>query len=146
METANKRALWDQRLARFHILYAMSDADEKFGKLAEANLAARVARLEIEQRHGTSNPTRLCDKGRAELRAVMDAETAACDASNTEFGEPLYSAAIALLRAPAPDFAAVKIKMEMINDLHVDTCEELAEGEAYAIIQGELAALLREAE
>lgn len=138
--------LWDRRLARFQILLAMQRADDKFGKLAMAELEAKVGRLEIIKRHGTDDPRKLCERGRAELQAVYDAQDAANEASLAEFYEPLHHAAVALLRTPAPDFAAVQIKIQAINELHVDTCDEFADGEAYQLIQAELRALLAEAE
>ncbi|MDP9412807.1 MAG: hypothetical protein M3Q08_01675 [Pseudomonadota bacterium] len=134
-DSSSITAEWQQRLDRFDALNILFEADDQWGPLHEATVAAETSfRLirtvrEPEREHWTQ--TYHDDDGRREAELNRHMAT---------IYDPLIEAGLALLRTPAPDMAAVRLKHEVCkgeNGLRfIDYQDE--DGELFDIIRADI--------
>ena len=127
------RAEWEQHLARYTALRILFLADDQWGPLAtttrDMETSHRLARMTKadERAKWEAEYARSYDRHEQELQRHMDT-----------IYDPLMDAALALLRVPAPDLAAVQVKHEVCtSELDVQGYTE-TEGELFDIIRADV--------
>lgn len=139
MTDAANRATWDQRLARYRGFAVLYDADTSFGPLSAAN-----TNLELRQHWGRPKNEDQREAWEAATSAAYDKERHELSRHMREIYEPAIQAALALIRTPAPDLAAVRIKHDAINsELGIMDYEDRDE-ELFDIIRADVRRLIGE--
>lgn len=130
---ADIRTEWEARLTRYAALRILFLADDQWGPLATTTrnmeTAYRLARMvkPDEREKWETEYSRDYDRQEQELRRHMDT-----------IYDPLMDAAVALLRTPAPDLAAVQVKHEVcMSELDVQNYTD-TEAELFDIIKADV--------
>jgi hypothetical protein len=135
------RTEWDKRLARFEAFRLLFEADDQWGALHSAN-----QRAEMLFSYGRHVDEAAREKWQEQLSEANDREEAELSRHMREIYDPLIEAGLALIRTPAPDLAALRVKHEACSaDGYRLIDYEDQEGELFAIIQADAARLIGEA-
>jgi hypothetical protein len=112
---------WAQQYAAFSIKRVLRDADAVFGHLAQADEARTATIAALENKAGLAIETisaRAAQDANQEFRLAEDRHWAC-------FSEPLQSAARKLVLTPAPDVAAMGIKLQLIREFELDLDKDM---------------------
>ncbi|WP_343347693.1 hypothetical protein WJT74_05245 [Sphingomicrobium sp. XHP0239] len=119
---------------RWRLLRALQDCNYDFGPIARANYEYECA--ESEARGNKDDPR---------LRAAHERCSKADDHGYRTYDEPAADAAITLVNFPAPDVAAVQVKIEAIKHHELDNYLPV-KGEPFDFIEADVKRLLGELE
>lgn len=127
---ASPRASWDAALFNWKAACIMQEAYSEIGPLAEANDLYRNDTDVLATRYGSLRRAKANAQGKAAFARV----TAVEDEGRRHY-EAADQAAVQLLRTPAPDIDAVRLKIQVIkdHDLHISL-----ESEPWTIITRDL--------
>ena len=136
------RAEWDARLYDYQLARLMVDADQAWGPLNQASEAHEHERQRVIAKFGSWERAKVAGAGQ------INDTLAACQAVEKEnlelYCEPMWEASRELVKVPAPDLAALKIKMEVIDREEVWNDGNF-EGDCWEIVKADAARLRRAA-
>lgn len=112
--------IWTRRLARYRTLHARAKAGAETGAFRAANNAYNQVFAEMTARFGSWPKALRSKTGKPLCTAAYARITAAETAYCRQYTVPLEKAALALVRTPAPDFHALRTKIEVMRDQEVD--------------------------
>lgn len=107
---------WAACYAQYRGLLILRDADVAFGAFAEAKYEHEMAVQRADARCGSRQEA----MAQCEVQVARRTMIAAEHQHHATYGEPLEAAAIAAVLAPAPDLAAVELKMGLIRAFELD--------------------------
>lgn len=107
---------WDLRRAAYECRLVLQRADEKYGRLADAQDEKYEVEYQIKRQFGTLAPLQIGEDAAEQLAVARRVEQEAGARWLNEMVTPTEDAAIALLLTPAPDVEAVRFKAQMIED------------------------------
>ncbi len=113
-------SLWDRRHHEFQRLRALRDAEAAFGALARAEETNRAERESVAKLYGTRPNASKSPEGSAAFNAAFAAISKAEQTFDREFATPLDQAAQLLVLTPAPDLAAITVKIGVIAAFELD--------------------------
>lgn len=108
-------AAWGKALRTYEALELLQKANEEFGPEFRANEQVQIATITLEKRFGPHDQARKCAEYNDLRAAALTAYDRDSDLANDAYYEPARLAAIALARTPAPDIAAMRIKVAAIR-------------------------------
>lgn len=106
---------WDNAVKSWRLACALQDAFYKIGPMREANRDYELRKTEIAERYGSLGKARANAKGAEELDRAFDVMTGAEDLS-VKYVTDADRAAERMLRVPAPDIEAVRVKIDAAKD------------------------------
>ncbi|MBR2270166.1 MULTISPECIES: hypothetical protein [Sphingobium] len=127
---------WAACYAQYRGLLILRDADVAFGAVAEAKYEHEMAVQRAEAQCGSRQEV----LAQREVKVAQRAMIAAEDHHHATYGEPLEAAAIAAVLVPAPDLAAVELKMGLIRAFELDNRVDMPR-RPMEIIEQDVAAL-----
>jgi hypothetical protein len=138
------QSTWDARLLEYRLARILYDADAAFGPFDAACRTFEEEKARIDREYASRERAKAAPDGAVRLERAWVRITAAETRNTGRHLEPLWEAARQLAYVPAPDFPAVKIKMEVIQ------LEELwndgnMEQDAFELIAADVARLQNEA-
>lgn len=139
---AADRALWDQRVNRLRLLQALVKAGDAFGPNYYAGETFQMGKWKIESEFGSWNKAWRDSNGRKQCEALNAADNASSDVTYRAYYLPSLTAALLLLRTPAPDTEAVLTKIAVVEEFELYCDTTLGEGEAFNIVAADIARLL----
>ena len=142
-EMLTARAEWDARLYDYQLARLLVDADQTFGPLNVASEAHEHERRRLTAQFGSWQ--RAVGEGGCDERARRT--FAACQAAgkeNLQLCEPMWAASRALVSVPAPDLAALRIKLDVIDKEEVWNDGNF-DGDCWEIVKADAARLRRAA-
>jgi len=138
------RAEWDARLYDYQLARVLVDADQTFGTLNMASEAHERERQRVVAEFGSWERA-VRERGDDERARRAYAACRAAEQENLElYCEPMWAAARALVSTPAPDLAAIKIKLEVITKEEV-WIDGTFDGDCWEIVKADAARLRRAA-
>lgn len=129
---------WASCYAHYRGLLILRDADVAFGAVAEAKYEHEMAVQRADARCGSRQEA----LAQCEVKAAQQTMIAADYHHHATYGEPLEAAAIAAVLAPAPDLAAVELKIGLIRAFELDNRVDMPR-RPMEIIEQDVAALSR---
>lgn len=130
------RAEWNERLGEYLRRRALYDAEDAFGEFRRMHDEHDLLVITLEERFGKAYRT--VDAAKAEWGASWDALIAADEKNTLEFLEPLWAAARALTRTPAPDLPAAMLKMRIMKAEETWNDRDL-DADAMALVKADMA-------
>ena len=134
------RAEWDAKLYDYQLARLLVDANEKWGPLNQASEVHEHERRRLTAQYGSWELATASGQAGKTFSDCL-----AVEAQNLAlYSEPMWAASRALVEVPAPDLAALKIKLEVIdreeawNDGNLD-------GDCWEIVKADAARLRRAA-
>lgn len=136
---ASSRSTWDAAVFNWKAACITQEAYSEIGPLAEANDRYRDDTDKLATRYGSIRRAKANVQGKAAIEAAFARVTAVEDEGRRHY-EAADRAAVQLLRTPAPDIDAVRIKIQVTkdHDLHISL-----ESEPWTIITRDLERLGR---
>lgn len=137
------RAEWDARLHNYQLARLLVDADQTFGPLNVASEAHEHERRRLTAAFGSWERATVAFGNDERARRTF----AACQAAEEEslkLCEPMWAASRALVSFPAPDLAALRIKLEVIDKEEVWNDGNF-DGDCWEIVKADAARLRRAA-
>jgi hypothetical protein len=141
---ANSQAVtsetWDDALASYRYCRALMEANEKFGPYHAAMENFDHERDRISKEYGGWQRARSTPDGKKQADRAWEACNAAEKEYSAEYLEPVWAAARKLVSTPAPDLAALRIKIEVIDREEVWNDAQFA-GDTWDIVNEDAARL-----
>lgn len=129
---------WNDLYQRWVMLRALSDAAFAFGPPAVASDAHKLLQAKMEGKYGRLNAASITPEDQKRLRDSMKASDRACDEAYELYGMPAERAAIELVRCPAPDAEAVRIKYDAIINHELDNHTGMEGDDAFEMIRADV--------
>jgi hypothetical protein len=137
-QEADRRLAWEDALHEWKRACALRDAFYEIGPMEWANNQWGWDQRALEGKYGSLEKARLHPQGKLEYDRAWNASRNV-EAVQDQYYEPADDAAWRLLRTPAPDVDAVRIKLDAVkkHELHLHNDRG---GEPWRIIERELRA------
>lgn len=129
--------VWDRNLAAYQLAQLLIDADSGFGPLFFAQRAYYDERARIEAEYGSWERARATPDGKARCDRAWQSMSAAEEAANNTRLYPCWSAIRDLVLKPAPDIAAVRLKVDLIAKEEVWNDREL-EADCFKLVRADV--------
>lgn len=141
---ASMREAWDAAHTRLRILAALRKADEKLGAQYRAVEKAQTERRKLVDEFGCLNRVRRDPEGSARLKLLNAVEDDTLERHGQRFYDPEHDAAVALVAVPAPDVAAIEVKLAVAQEYDLQCYATIAD--SFEIIAADAARLLEGAQ
>lgn len=138
-----RRVAWDRALAAYHAARIIMEASESFGPQFEQSEEWGRERARLESEYGSYENAKAHPEGKLLAAAAWDKSQAADEAAAERFFQPLWTAANQVAVTPAPDMAALRIKLDIITREEVWN-DPYFTGDAFKMVEAEARALLAE--